>query len=213
MTRGRRDFLRAASVAVAGALVSRPIRAAKTASVIVVGGGFAGATAAKYLGKWSAGALRVTLVERASAFVSCPLSNLVLGGMKEIAELTFPYDGLDRWGVRRITGEATAIDPVARTLKLAGGETLRYDRLILSPGMDFDWDAIPSLKDPPAREKILHAWKAGPQTVALRRQLEAMPDGGVFAMHVPLAPYRCPPAPYERACLVAQYFAARKKRS
>ncbi len=215
MTRGtRRDFLRAGSVALAAtALRGRAIRAAENASVVVVGGGFGGATAAKYIRKWSAGALRVTLVERERAFVSCPLSNLVLGGMKEIGELTVPYDGLDRWGVRRVTGEATAIDPVTRKLRLAGGETLRYDRLILSPGMDFDWDAIPSLKDPPAREKVLHAWKAGPQTVALRRQLEAMPDGGVFVMHVPLAPYRCPPAPYERACLVARYFATRKKRS
>ncbi|HTS23051.1 MAG TPA: NAD(P)/FAD-dependent oxidoreductase [Casimicrobiaceae bacterium] len=191
----------------------RAARAADGAHVVVAGGGFGGATAAKYIRKWSGGAVRVTLVERERAFVSCPLSNLVLSGARTIDDLSVPYDGLERWGVRRIAAEARAIDPGARRLTLEDGATLAYDRLILSPGMDFDWEAIPGLATPAARERVLHAWKAGPQTVALRRQLEAMPDGGVFAMHVPLAPYRCPPAPYERACLVAQYFSAQKKRS
>jgi sulfide dehydrogenase [flavocytochrome c] flavoprotein chain len=208
----RRDFLRG-SAAMASALVGRRSPAAEAAHVVVVGGGFGGATAAKYIRKWSGGAIRVTLVERESAFVSCPLSNLVVGGVRTIDELTVSYDGLERWGVRRITGEATNLDPVARKLTLASGEVLAYDRLVLSPGMDFDWDAVPALKDAAAREKVLHAFKAGPQTVALRRQLEAMPDGGVFVMHIPPIPYRCPPAPYERACLVALYFSTRKKRS
>ena len=194
MTRStRRDFLRGGA-ALAAAAFARNTLAADGSHVVVVGGGFGGATAAKYIRKWSGGAVRVTLVERESAFVSCPLSNLVLGGMREIASLTRSYDALERWGIRRIAGEAKAIDPAAHTISLAD-ETLSYDRLILSPGMDFDWDAIPSLKDPAARDRVPHAWKAGPQTVALRRQLEAMPDGGVFAMHIPLAPYRCPPAP------------------
>jgi sulfite dehydrogenase len=209
----RRGFLRAASAALASAALPRKSVAADSAHVVVVGGGFGGATVAKYIRKWSAGSVRVTLIERESAFVSCPLSNLVLGGMRELADLTRAYDGLERWGIRRIAGEAKAIDPVARTVSIEAGEPLRYDRLVLSPGIDFDWDGIPSLKDAAARAKVPHAWKAGPQTLALRRQLEAMPDGGVFAMHVPLAPYRCPPAPYERACLVARYFSLAKKRS
>ena len=209
----RRGFLRATSAALASTVLPRGSIAAESPQVVVIGGGFGGATAAKYIRKWSAGSVGVTLIEREAAFVSCPLSNLVLGGMRDLADLTRSYDGLQRWGVRRIAGEARSIDPVARTVWIEGGETLRYDRLVLSPGMDFDWDAIPSLKDAAARAKVPHAWKAGAQTLALRRQLEAMPDGGVFAMHVPLAPYRCPPAPYERACLVARYFSRAKKRS
>jgi len=212
MLRSRRDFLRAGAASIAAVAVGAR-GSAPAVKVIVVGGGFGGATAAKYIRKWSGGAVGVTLIERDSAFVSCPLSNLVLGGSRQIAELTVPYDGLDKWGVRRVTAEAQRVDPVARSVTLAGGVTLPYDRLILSPGLDFIWDAVPSLISPAAQEKVLHAWKAGPQTVALRRQLEAMPDGGVFVMHVPMAPYRCPPGPYERACQVALYFATQKKRS
>jgi len=208
----RRQWLLAGAAATLAGAFPRAGRTADSAHVVVVGGGFGGATAAKYLRKDSAGAVRVTLVERESAFVSCPLSNLVVGGMKRIEELTVPYDGLHRWGVRRIAGQAVDLDPAARKLTLAGGEMLRYDRLILAPGMDFDYGGLPSL-DAAAQDKVLHAWKAGPQTVALRRQLEAMPDGGVFVMHIPLAPYRCPPAPYERACLVARYLSTHKKRS
>jgi len=208
----RRNFLRAGAGSIATAALGAR-GAAAVPKVIVVGGGFGGATAAKYIGKWSAGGIDVTLIERASAFVSCPLSNLVLGGSRQIADLTVPYDGLDKWGVHRITGEAQSVDAAARTVTLVGGATLSYDRLILSPGVDFIWSAVPSLDNAAAQEKVLHAWKAGPQTVALRRQLEAMPDGGVFVIHVPLAPYRCPPAPYERACQGALYFSTQKKRS
>jgi len=207
----RRGFLQASGVLVSA--LAWPSFGAEAPHVVVIGGGFGGATAAKYIRKWSGGAVRVTLVERESAFVSCPLSNLVLGGMKTIDDLTLPYAGLEHWGVRRIRGEATSLDPVARKVTLASGEVLAYDRLVLSPGMDFDWEPVPALKDAAAREKVLHAFKAGPQTVALRRQLEAMPDGGVFVIHVPPVPYRCLPAPYERACLVAAYFSTRKKRS
>jgi len=217
MRQSRREFLctgSASAVALAfggiGGCASVP---AKAPRVVVVGGGFAGATAAKYVRKWSDGKIAVTLVERASAFVSCPLSNLVLGGSRQIADLTVAYDGLDKWGVRRVTDEAMTIDPVARTLRLSSGTTLPYDRVILAPGVDFIWDAIPALASREAQEKILHAWKAGAQTSALRRQLEAMPDGGVFVMHIPKAPYRCPPGPYERACQVAFYFSTRKPKS
>jgi NADPH-dependent 2,4-dienoyl-CoA reductase/sulfur reductase-like enzyme len=208
----RRGFLRA-SATLAATLAGPKGFASQASHVVVVGGGFGGATAAKYIRKWSGGAVRVTLVERERSFVSCPLSNLVLGGTRTIEDLTYPYDSLDRWGVNRITGEAKSIDPVARKVTLVNGETLGYDRLVLAPGVDFDWDAVPSLKDATARERILHAFRAGPQTVALKRQLEAMPDGGVFAMHIPPIPYRCPPAPYERACLVALYLSRQKKRS
>jgi len=217
MRHSRREFLRAGSASIAaaalggiGGCASLPDRGPK---VVVVGGGFAGATAAKYVRKWSDGRIGVTLVERGSAFVSCPLSNLVLGGSRQIADLTVSYDGLDKWGVRRVTDEALAIDPAARTVRLSGGTTLPYDRLILAPGIDFIWDAIPALASREAQEKILHAWKAGAQTIALRRQLEAIPDGGVFVMHIPKAPYRCPPGPYERACQVAFYFSTQKKKS
>jgi sulfide dehydrogenase [flavocytochrome c] flavoprotein subunit len=217
MRQSRREFLRTGSASIAaaalggiGGCASMPDKGPK---VVVVGGGFAGATAAKYVRKWSDGKIAVTLVERGSTFVSCPLSNLVLGGSRQIADLTVPYDGLNKWGVRRVTDEAIAIDPAARTVRLAGGTTLPYDRLILAPGVDFMWDAIPALASREAQEKILHAWKAGAQTVALRRQLEAMPDGGVFVMHIPKAPYRCPPGPYERACQVAFYFSTQKKKS
>jgi len=217
MRQSRREFLRTGSAAIAaaalggiGGCASMPDKGPR---VVVVGGGFAGATAAKYVRKWSDGKVAVTLVERGSTFVSCPLSNLVLGGSRQIADLTVAYDGLDKWGVRRATDEAMAIDPAARTVRLSGGTTLPYDRLILAPGVDFMWDAIPALASRDAQEKILHAWKAGAQTVALRRQLEAMPDGGVFVMHIPKAPYRCPPGPYERACQVAFYFSTQKKKS
>ncbi len=182
--------------------------------VVVVGGGYGGATAAKYVRMWSDYGINVTLVEPNAAFVSCPLSNLVLGGSKTMADITMPYDNLaKRHGVTVVRDMATGIDPDKRTVKLAGGAELPYDRLILSPGVDFMWDTLPGMVKPGAQDRVLHGWKAGPQTLALRQQLEAMPDGGVFAISIPLAPYRCPPGPYERACQVASYFKAAKPRS
>jgi sulfide dehydrogenase [flavocytochrome c] flavoprotein subunit len=213
MRRARREFLKAGSATLAATALGCAGVPAGGPKVVVVGGGYGGATAAKYVRMWSDRKIDVTLVERGSEFVSCPLSNLVLGGSRQIADITVAYDGLDKWGVRRLRDDAMAIDPVARTIKLAGGATLAYDRLILSPGVDFMWSEIPSLDNVEAQARVLHAWKAGPQTVALRRQLEAMPDGGLFAIHVPRAPYRCPPAPYERACQVAFYFQNRKPKS
>jgi sulfide dehydrogenase [flavocytochrome c] flavoprotein chain len=214
MRSSRRRFLRAASASLAiAALGIRAGFAADLPRVVVVGGGFGGATAAKYVRMWSGGKIDVTLVERNAEFISCPLSNLVIGGSRPINDITVDYDGLDKWGMHRVRDEALDIDPAARTLRLAGGATLRYDRLILSPGVDFMWDQIPSLESADAQAKVLHAWKAGPQTVALRRQLEAMPDGGLFAICVPTAPFRCPPAPYERACQVALYFQKAKPKS
>ncbi|MBP6095043.1 MAG: FAD-dependent oxidoreductase [Methyloversatilis sp.] len=181
--------------------------------VVVVGGGYGGATAAKYISLWSEGGIRVTLVERNAAFVSCPISNLVLAGEKQLSDITVGYEGLAKYGITVVQDEVTAVDADRRVVKLARGGDMAYDRLVLSPGIDFIHDDLPGLKPAAAQEMILHAWKAGPQTVALRRQLEAMPDGGVFAMTIPKAPYRCPPGPYERACMVAWYFKQKKPRS
>ena len=182
--------------------------------VVVVGGGYGGATAAKYVRMWSDQQINVTLVEPNTAFVSCPISNLVLGGSKTMADITTPYDNLSkRHGVTVVRDMVTSIDPDKRTVRLAGGSELSYDRLILSPGVDFMMDGLPGMAKAGAQDRILHAWKAGPQTPALRRQLEAMPDGGVYALTIPLAPYRCPPGPYERACQVAHYFSKAKPRS
>ncbi len=180
--------------------------------VVVVGGGFGGGTAAHYLKLWG-GNLDVTLVEREAQFVSCPMSNLVLGGYRQMADLTHRYGGLQALGVKLVRGEVIAIDAAAKRAKLAGGTELPYDRLVLSPGVDFTTDGTPGLQAALDSGRVLHAWKAGPQTVALRAQLEAMPDGGVFAISIPKVPFRCPPGPYERACMVASYFKQFKPRS
>jgi sulfide dehydrogenase [flavocytochrome c] flavoprotein chain len=179
--------------------------------VVVVGGGFGGATAAHYLRLW--GNVDVTLVERNPSFVSCPISNLVLGGFKQLGDITRGYDGLRGVGVKVVQGDVTAIDVAARRVRLADGTQLAYDRLVVSPGVDFIPDQVAGLDTPAAQAKVLHGWKAGPQTVALRRQLEALPDGGVYALSIPKAPYRCPPGPYERACTIAAYFKQAKPKS
>jgi len=178
----------------------------------VVGGGFSGATVARYIRLWTP-EIAVTLVERNTTFVSCPMSNLVLGGNARIEDLTIGYDGLRKHGVRVLRDDAVAVDAGARQVRLASGSVLQYDRLVVAPGIDFIPDAIPGLKSAEAQNRVLHAWKAGPQTVALRKQLEAMRDGGVFVFHIPMAPYRCPPGPYERVCQVADYFKRVKPRS
>ena len=213
----RREFIKVASAA--AALAAVPGCATQGGSgksigkVVVIGGGYAGATAAKYVRLWGPD-IEVTLVERNTDFVSCPLSNLVLSGGKNIKDLTVGYNKLGpKYGVKVINDEVTAIDAAKRTVSLARGSALSYDRLIVAPGIDFMYDAIPGLNNAAAQEKVLHAWKAGPQTVALRKQLEAMADGGVVAISVPKAPFRCPPGPYERACLVAAYLKKHKPKS
>lgn len=184
------------------------------AKVVVVGGGYGGATAAKYVRMFSDYGIQVTLIEPNEAFISCPISNLVIQGSKTIAEITTPYDNLTkRHGVKVVRDMVASIDPEKRMVKLASGGELPYDRLILSPGIDFMWESLPGMASQAAKDKVLHAWKAGAQTVALRKQLEAMPDGGVYALSIPLAPYRCPPGPYERACMVANYFKKAKPKS
>jgi len=182
--------------------------------VVVIGAGYGGSTAARYIRLFSQGAIRVTVIEPEARFVSCPISNLVLEGRLGIDDIASSYDRLrGRHGIEIVAGHAARIDAAARKVILQDGASVTYDRVIVSPGIGFMWDQIPGMGRPGAHEKILHAWKAGPQTVALRRQLEAMPDGGRFIIAVPLAPYRCPPAPYERACMVASYFKKHKPRS
>ena len=180
--------------------------------VVIVGGGFGGATAAHYLKMWG-GNVDVTLVERNPEFISCPISNLVLGGHKQMADITRGYDGLKAIGVKVVQGEVTAIDAAKKLVKLAGGAELAYDRAIVAPGIDFLYDQVGGLQAAIDSGRITHSWKAGAQTVALRKQLEAMPDGGVYALAIPKSPYRCPPGPYERACMVASYFKTAKPKS
>ncbi len=218
MTMQRREFLKAAAAAGATTAIagcaSMGSGGPSVGKVVVIGGGYGGATAAKYVRIYSEGRVDVTLVETNPAFVSCPMSNLVLGGSKTLNDLTVPYDRLARnHGVRVVRDTATAVDPEKKVVRLASGTELPYDRLVLSPGIDFLYENVPGLNNSQAQEAILHAWKAGPQTVALRRQLEAMQDGGVYALTIPVAPYRCPPGPYERACQVAWYFKKAKPKS
>lgn len=205
----RRAFL--GMLAVAGAL-SGPVRAqAVQGRVVIVGGGFGGATCARYLRRLAPD-LSVTLVERAPQFVTCPFSNLVLAGLRDMEAITHGFDGLRSAGVSVIQAEATAIEPDRRALRLADGSRLDYDRLVISPGIELIWNAIEGY-DAAAAEQMPHAWMAGSQTRLLRRRLEAMDDGGVFVMTIPQTPYRCPPGPYERASLIAHYLSRHKPRS
>ena len=215
----RRDFLKTSALAAAaGTTLAGLTGCASTPSarsrahVVVVGGGYGGATAAKYLRMWSEGTVDVTLIERNPSFISCPVSNLVIGGLMQMEDITVSYDNLkSKWGVRLITDEVIAVDTAKRSVSTANNGTLSYDRLVLSPGIDFMSNAIAGLAG--NQERIPHAWKAGAQTVLLRKQLEDMADGGVYALHIPKAPFRCPPGPYERACLVANYLRQAKPRS
>lgn len=211
----RRSFLQGtAALGLLGLGACASTSVPSKAKVVVVGGGYGGATAAKYVRLLSDHKIDVVLIEPQSAFVSCPISNLVLGGSKTMADITVPYDHLrKRHGITVVKDMVARIDPAKKTVVLASGASIGYDKLVLSPGIELMFDSIEGLKAANESGRILQAWKAGPETVALRRQLEAMPDGGVYALTVPEAPYRCPPGPYERACQVASYFKAAKPRS
>ena len=206
----RRDFIKAITAAATGPVLSQ---GSAKPRVVVVGGGYGGATAARYLALWSGGAIGVTLVEADPAFVSCPLSNLVIGGSKSLSDITVGYDGLVKRGIDVRIAVAKAVDSTRNVVRLANGDALPYDRLVLSPGVQMQIELVDGLADADVQGKVVHAWKAGPQTVALRRQIESMRDGGVFVISIPLAPFRCPPGPYERACQVAWYFKRAKPRS
>ncbi len=211
MDRNRRELLKFAGAAGALSLAGcAGMGGAPKARVVVVGGGYGGATAAKYLRLWDP-TIEVVMVERESVFTSCPMSNLVIGGNRSINDIRRGYEGLQRHGVRVVNDEVIALDGAKKTVTLARGGTLAYDRAIISPGIDFNFAEIAGYED--ARDRVLHAWKAGPQTLALRWQLEAMKDGGVYVLAIPLAPYRCPPGPYERVSQVAHYFKRAKPRS
>jgi sulfide dehydrogenase [flavocytochrome c] flavoprotein subunit len=200
----RRAFLKALAAASSVSLLSIPnAQAAKAkARVVVVGGGYGGATAAKYLRMLDAG-IDVTLIERETLYTSCPLSNEVISGERDIKTLQVGYKGLQKHGVKVVHDEVTQIDPVKKTVATTGGKSFDYDALVLSPGVDFNYGAVAGLTEQLAQTKLPHAWKAGPQTLLLKKQLEAMPDGGKFIIAVPPGPFRCPPGPYERAAQVA----------
>jgi NADPH-dependent 2,4-dienoyl-CoA reductase/sulfur reductase-like enzyme len=210
----RRDLLmRAASASVAAALPVPALAQRAGARVVVVGGGFAGATCARILKRLDP-RLAVTIVEAnpTRVFIACPFSNEVIVGRRELEAQQFHYDNLASDGIALSFSEAKSVDPQTRTVMLGDTTKLTYDRLVLAPGIDFNWDALPGYSEA-AAEKMPHAWKAGPQTLLLRRQLEAMPDGGLVVIVVPANPYRCPPGPYERASLIAYYLKTKKPKS
>ena len=224
MTLDRRNFIKliggASTVVLAGCAGAPAVSSGSAAEimpksgrrVVVVGGGYGGTVAAKYI-RMMDPSIEVVMIERNDHFVSCPFSNLYIGGViKDLAPLTIKYDKLvANHGIKMLQAEVTAIDPAAHTVVTSKG-TLKYDRIVVSPGVDFRLDEIKGY-DTAAMEVMPHAWKAGPQTVLLRKQLEAMKDGGTVVMTVPLAPYRCPPGPYERTSLIAHYLKQHKPKS
>jgi len=213
----RRRFLRTAAsvVMIAGAPEILRARGASargvSARVVVIGGGYAGATVARSL-RAADPSIEVTLIEQRRTFYSCPFSNLVIGGLQPFSVLRFGYDGVAATGVRMVFERVIRVNPVAKTVRTEGGLDFDYDRLVMAPGIEMIWNAIPGY-DEAAAELMPHAWKAGPQTVLLRKQLEDMPDGGVVVIAPPTNPFRCPPGPYERASLIAHYLKTHKPRS
>ncbi len=212
MNASRRRFLRL-SVAAAGAtaLLPAPAHAQGASRVVVVGGGFGGASCARTL-RQADSRIAVTLVDPSATYTACPFSNAVIGGWRELAAQQFTYDKVAADGIAIARQAATAVDASARSVALSDGARLPYDRLVLSPGIDIRWGALPGY-DEAAAAQMPHAWRAGEQTLLLRKQLEAMPDGGLVVISAPANPFRCPPGPYERASLIANYLKAKKPRS
>ncbi len=208
----RRGFIQTAGAATAAGMIGVPyIALGASKKVVVVGGGTAGATAAKYI-RMADPTTDVTLIEANSNYYTCYMSNEVLGGERSIDSIKFGYTGLGKHGVKVVQDKVTEIDAKARVVKTAGGGSYNYDRCVVAPGIDFRWDKIEGY-DATVAEKIPHAWKAGPQTVMLRKQLEAMKDGGTVVIAAPPNPFRCPPGPYERASQIAMYLKEHKPKS
>ncbi|MGA2291342.1 FCSD flavin-binding domain-containing protein [Bradyrhizobium sp.] len=207
----RRNVVGGLTAFAAAATFPKPSIAQSAAGIVVIGGGFGGASCARALRRIDT-KLRVTLIEPNRIFTACPFSNEVIAGLREIEAQQFTYDRIVAEGISVVAEAAVKIDPQTRVIALAGGQALHYDRLVLAPGIDLRFDAWPGY-DEAASAIMPHAWKAGPQTLLLRRQLEAMDDGGLVALAVPAGPLRCPPAPYERASLIAHYLKTRKPRS
>jgi sulfide dehydrogenase [flavocytochrome c] flavoprotein chain len=207
----RREAVLGIAAAATSFAVPSILRAQSAGRVVVVGGGFGGAACARALKRAEAN-LQVILIEPSTVFTSCPFSNEVIAGLREIDTQQFGYDKIAAEGVTVISQAVTTIEPQLRSVVTADGVALPYDRLVLSPGIDFHFEALPGYDDATS-EKMPHAWKAGAQTLLLRRQLEAMPDGGTVAIAIPANPSRCPPAPYERASLIAHYLKTKKPRS
>jgi sulfide dehydrogenase [flavocytochrome c] flavoprotein subunit len=208
----RRQFLGITSAIGLTISTTRPAWPQGPARVVVVGGGFGGAACAKYIRRADP-TIEVTLVTPHRQFVTCPFSNAVLAGLRDLASLTHGYDALrQRHGVRLVHASATRLDPTTRRVTLDDGNTLAYARRVLSPGIELRWGALEGY-DAAASDVFPHAWEAGPQTLLLRRQLEAMPEGGLVLIAAPAEPYRCPPGPYERASLIAHYLKTHKPRA
>jgi sulfide dehydrogenase [flavocytochrome c] flavoprotein subunit len=209
----RRHFLKlAGGVGAASVFGILPMARAAGARVVVIGGGFGGATCAKYIRQMDP-SIAVTLIEKDPRFITCPFSNLVLGGLRTMDSITQSFDTLSKkYGVTVAQDEVIGIDPAAKRVKLKSGKTLSYDRLVASPGISLTYDAVPGYSTK-AAEMMPHAWQAGPQTVLLRKQLEAMKDGGLVLMAAPSNPFRCPPGPYERASMIAHYLKQKKPKS
>ncbi|MEL6728729.1 MAG: NAD(P)/FAD-dependent oxidoreductase [Pseudomonadota bacterium] len=207
----RRAFLTATALGL-GCAVFAPLALSQTqARIVIVGGGFGGASAARTLKALLPNA-SITLVESSAKYTACPFSNLVIGGGRDLSQQEFGYDALSASGITLINDRAIDVDPNAKTVSLSGETVLSYDKLVLSPGVDLRWGAIEGYSQD-AADILPHAWKAGAQTTLLRRQLEALEDGETVIMTVPPAPYRCPPGPYERASMIAHYLKAQKPRS
>ena len=215
MTFQRRNFLQStAALSLLGLGACATTSIPTKAKVVVVGGGYGGATAAKYVRLLSDYKIDVVLIEPNESFVSCPMSNLIVGGSRNLASVTTPYTGLSKnHGVTMVRDMAASIDAVKKTVTLASGSTIAYDKLVVSPGVELNMASIEGLAAAQQSGQVLQAWKAGAETIALRKQLMDMPDGGVFAITIPTAPYRCPPGPYERACQAAWYFSQAKPKS
>ena len=207
----RRDAVLGITAAAASLATPSILRAQSAGRIVVVGGGFGGAACTRALKRADAG-LQVTLIEPNKIFASCPFSNEVIAGLRKMETQHFGYDKLAAAGVTVISQAAAKIEPQQRSVTTADGTVLTYDRLVLSPGIDFHVEALPGY-DEAASQKMPHAWKAGAQTLLLRKQLEAMDDGGTVAIAIPANPSRCPPAPYERASLIAHYLKTNKPRS